>query len=178
MISGEVLFPCCHFSVTQSCLALCNPMDYSTPGFPDPHHLLEFARVHVHWISDGIQPSRPLSSPSHPAFNLFWHQGLFQWVNSLHQVIKVLELQHQSFQCIFKVDFLKDWQVWSPYSPRGLSRVFSSTTVQNISCSGLSFLHDPTLTSVHDYWKNQLWLYRPLLARWCLCFLVRCLVLS
>ena len=73
-----------------------------------------------HWLSDVIQPSHPLSSPSPLALNLSQHQGLFQWVSSSHQLAKVLELllQHQSFQWIFRVDCLLDWQVWSPYSPR------------------------------------------------------------
>ena len=95
---------CC--SVTQSCPTLCNPMDCSMPGFPALHHLAELAQTHVHWVSDAIQPSHPLSSPSPPAFNLSQHQGLFQRVSSSHQVAKVLELQHQSFQWIFRVDFL------------------------------------------------------------------------
>ena len=95
-------------------------MDYSTPGFPVLHHLLELAQSHVNQVSDAIQPSHPLSSPSPPAFNLSQHQGLFQWVNSLHQVANVLEfqLQHQSFQWIFRVDFLWDWLVGSSCSPR------------------------------------------------------------
>ena len=75
-------------SVTQSCLTLCNPMDCSTPGFPVHHQLLELAQTHVHQVSDAIQPSHPLSSPSPPAFNLSKHQGLFQWVSSSHQVPK------------------------------------------------------------------------------------------
>ena len=97
---------CC--SVAQSCLTLCDPMDCSTPGFPVLHHLQEFAQTLIHWVSDAIQPSRPLSSPSPPAFNLSQHRGLFQWVGSLHHVAKVLELQlqHQSFQWIFSVDLL------------------------------------------------------------------------
>ena len=95
---------CC--SDAKSCLTLCNPMDWSTPGFPILHHLLELAQTHVHWISDAIQPSRPLLPPSPPAPNLSQHQGLFQWAGSLHQVAKVLEFQHQSFQWIFRVDFL------------------------------------------------------------------------
>ena len=75
---------------------LCDPMDCSTPGFPVHHHLPEFAQPHVHWVSDAIQPSHPLSSPSPPAFSLSQYQGLFQWVGSSHQVAKELELQHQS----------------------------------------------------------------------------------
>ena len=77
-------------------------------GLPVHHQLPEFTQTHVHWVSDAIQPSHPLLSPSPPAFNLSQHQGLFKWVRSLHQVVKVLEfqLQHQSFQWIFRVDFL------------------------------------------------------------------------
>ena len=95
-------------SVAQSSLTLCNPMDCSTPGFPVHHQLLELAQTHVHWVGDAIQPSHPLSSPSPPAFNLSQHQGLFQGVSSLHQVDKgsELQLQHQSFQWIFRADFL------------------------------------------------------------------------
>ena len=95
-------------SVAQSCLTLCDPMDCSTPGFPVHHQFLELAQTHDHRVSDAIQPSLPLSSPSLPAFNLSQHQGLFQWVTSSNQVAKVLEfqLQHQSFQWIFRTDFL------------------------------------------------------------------------
>ena len=82
-------------SVTQLCPTLCNPMNRSTPGLPDHHQLLESTQTHVHWVSDAIQPSHPLSSPSPPTPNLSQHQGLFKWVNSSHQVAKVLEFQLQ-----------------------------------------------------------------------------------
>ena len=87
-------------SVAQSCPTLYDSMDCSTPSFPVHHQLLEFTQTHVHWVGDAIQPSHPLSSPSPPALNLSQHEGLFQWVNSSHEVAKVLEfqLQHQSFQ--------------------------------------------------------------------------------
>ena len=106
-------------SVAQSRQTLCDPMDCSTPGFPVHHQLPELTQTHVHWVSDAIQPSHPLSSPSSPIFNLFQHQGLFQWVSSSHQVAKVLkfQLQHQSFQWKFKTDFLKDGMVGSPCIP-------------------------------------------------------------
>ena len=93
---------------SQSCPILCNLMDCSTPGLPVHHQLLEFTQTHVHWVGDAIQPSHPLSSLSPPAFNLSQHQGLFKWVSSLHQVAKILELQlqHQSFQWIFRTDLL------------------------------------------------------------------------
>ena len=95
-------------SVSRSCLTLCNPMDCSTPGFPVHHLFPELAQTHVHWVGDAIQPFHPLPSPSLPAFNLSQHRCLFQWVSSSHQVAKVLDLQlqHQSFQCIFRTDIL------------------------------------------------------------------------
>ena len=80
-------------SVAQLCLTLCNHMNCSTPGLPVHHRLPEFTQTHVHPVSDAIQPSHPLSSPSPLAPNLSQHQSLFQWVNSLHEVAKVLELQ-------------------------------------------------------------------------------------
>ena len=90
------------FSSVQllSHVRLCDPMNCSTPGLPVHHQLPEFTQTHAHWVGDAIQPSHPLSSPSPPAPNPSQHQGLFQWVNSLHQVAKVLEfqLQHWSFQ--------------------------------------------------------------------------------
>ena len=87
---------------------VCDPMECSMPGFPVHHQLPELTKTHVHWVSDATQQSHPLSSPSPPAFNLSKHQGLFQWVSSSHQVAKVLEfqLQHQSFQWIFRTDLL------------------------------------------------------------------------
>ena len=95
-------------SVAQSCLTLCDPMNHSTPGLPVHHQLPEFTQTHVHWVSDAIQPSHPLSSPSPPAPNPSQHQSLFQWVNSSHEVAKVLEfqLQHRSFQRTPRTDLL------------------------------------------------------------------------
>ena len=80
-------------SVAQSCPTLCDPMNCSMPGLPVHHHLLEFTQTHVHQVGDAIQPSHPLSSPSPPAPNPSQHQSLFQWVNSSHEVAKVLEFQ-------------------------------------------------------------------------------------
>ena len=103
---------CCCCSVTMLCLTLCDPMDCSTPDFLFLHYIPKFAQIHVHWVADAIQPSHPLSSsfslPSPSVFNLSKLQGLFQWVGSSHQMAKELELQlqHQSFQWIFRVDFL------------------------------------------------------------------------
>ena len=93
-------------SVAQSCPTLYHPMDCSTPGFPVYHQFLELAQTLVHRVGDAIQPSHPLSPRSPPTFNPSQHQGFSYWVSSLHQVAKVLELQPQSFQWIFRVDFL------------------------------------------------------------------------
>ena len=94
--------------VTQSCLTLCNPMNCSTPGFPIHHQLPESTQTHFHWVSNAIQPSHHLLSPSPPALNLSKQQGLFKLVSSLNQVAKVLEFQlpHQSFQWTPRTDLL------------------------------------------------------------------------
>ena len=97
-------------------------MDCSEPGFCVLHYLLAFAQTHVHWVGDAIQPSNSLLLPTSPALNLFQHQDLFQRVSSSHQVANGLELQpeHQTFQWIFRVDFLRYWLVWSLYSLKSL----------------------------------------------------------
>ena len=117
-------------SVAQSCLTLCDPMNHSTPGLPVHHSawLPESTHTHVHRVGAAIQPSHPLPSASPPTLKLSQYQGLFKWVSSLHQVAKELEfqLQHQSFQWIFRVDLLI-WtdgrNRWFPtliYSPSSL----------------------------------------------------------
>ena len=95
-------------SVTQSCPSVCHPMSCNMPGFPVHHQHLDPTQTHVHRVSDAIQPSHPLLSPSPPVYNLSQHQGLFQWMSSSHQVAKVLEFQcqHQSLQWIVRTDFL------------------------------------------------------------------------
>ena len=94
-------------SFTQSCPTLCDPMDCSTPGFPVHHQLPELAQTHVHWVSDATQPSRPLSSPSPPAFNPSQHQCLVQWVSSLHRVPK-----YWGFS--FSISPSKEYSDWFP----------------------------------------------------------------
>ena len=79
-------------SVDQSCLTLCDSMEYNMPGLPVHHQLPEFTQTHVHWVSDAIQPSHPLLFPS-PAFNISQYKDLFKWVSSSHQVAQVLEFQ-------------------------------------------------------------------------------------
>ena len=155
----NIISQCCCYSVAKSCPTLFGSLDHSMPGFPVFHYLLEFAQTHVHWVSDAIRPSHPLSPPSPPALNLFQHQGLFQWVGSSHQVAKVLELQlqHQSLQWIFRVDFLLNWLVWSPRCPRACpcQKFSPAPQLESINSLALSLLYGPTLTSVHDYWKNR-----------------------
>ena len=143
-------------SITQLCPTLCDPMDCNTPDFPVHEQLPELTQTHVHRVGDAIQPSYPLSSPSPPTFNLSQHKSLFQWVSSSHQVAKVLEfqLQHKSFQWIFRTDPL-EWTGWISLQSKGFSRVFSNTTVQKHQFFVVCFLYSPTLTSIHDYWKNH-----------------------
>ena len=110
---------------------VCDPMNCSTPGLPVHHQLLEFTQTHVHWVSDAIQPSHPLSSPSH-APNPSQHQGLFQWVNSfawggqsigVSASASVLPMNIQDWSPL-------GWTGWISLQSKGLSRVFSNTTVQ------------------------------------------------
>ena len=143
-------------SVTQSCLTLCDPMNRSTPGLPVHHQLLEFTQTHVHRVGDAIQPSHPLLSPFPPAPNPSQHLGLFQWVNSSHQVAKVLEFQfqHQSFQWTPRTDLLQDGLVGSPCSPRDSQEYSPTPQFRSINSSALSFPNSPILTSKHDHWKT------------------------
>ena len=110
----------------------------------------------VHWVSDAIQPSHPLSSPSPPALNPSQHQSLFQWISSSHEVAKVLEFQlsHHSFQWTPRTD-LQNGLVGSPCSPRDSQQSSPTPQFKSISSLALSFLHSPTLTSIHDHWKNH-----------------------
>ena len=144
-------------SVTQLCTTLCDPMNHSMPGLPVYHQLQEFTQTHVHGVSDAIQPSHPQSSPSPPTFNLPQHQGLFKLVSSLHQVAKLLEfqLQHWSFQWIFRTDFLYDGLVGSPCCPRDSQESSPTPQFKSINSLVLSFLYGLTLTFIHDYWENH-----------------------
>ena len=144
-------------SVTQLCLTPGDPMNHNTPGLPVHYQLQESTQTRVHWVGDAIQPSHPLSSPSPPGLNLSQHQGLFKLVSSLHQVAKVLEfqLQHQSFQWTPSTDLLWDGLVGSPCSPRKSQESSPTPQFNSNTSSVLSFLYSPTLTSIHDYWKNH-----------------------
>ena len=114
--------------------------------------LLKFMSIESWWYL-----SHPPPSPSLFALNVFQHQGLFQWVSSSHQVAKVMELQlqHQPFQWIFRTDFLSDWLVRSPWSPRESQESSPIPQFKSINSSVLSLLHSPTLTSIHDHRKNR-----------------------
>ena len=118
-------------SVDQSCPTLCDPMNRSTPSLPVHHQLPEFTETHVHRVSDAIQPSHPLSSPSLLAPNPSQHQSLFQWVNSSHEVAKYWSF---SFSIIPFKEIPgwspSEWPGWISLQSKGLSRVFSNTTVQ------------------------------------------------
>ena len=144
-------------SVAQLCPTPCDPMNRSTPGLPVHHQLPEFTQTYVHRVGDAVQPSHPLSSPSPPAPNPSQHQGLFQWVNSSHEVAKVLEFQpqHQSFQRTPRPDLLQNGLVGSPCSPRDSQESSPTPQFKSINSLMLSFLHSPTLTSIHDHWKNH-----------------------
>ena len=160
------LLICC--SVTKSCPTLCNPMDCSTPGFPVLHYLPEFAQTHVHGVN-AIQPSYPLQPASHPALNLPQHQGLYQWVSSSHQVAKVLELQlqRQSFQWIFRVDFLSDWLVGSPCClSKGLSRALLIFWIISCSVVGGYPVYYRMLSNSPGLYPSEASMTYPLLLLW------------
>ena len=131
-------------------------MDCSTPGFPVHHQLPELTYTHVRPVGDAIQPSHPLLPASPPAFNLSKHQGLFKWDSSSHQVANVSDFTSFSINHSNEHSdwFPWGWTGWISLQSKGLSRVFSNTTVQSINSSVLSFLYSSTLTSIQDYWKN------------------------
>ena len=140
-------------SDSQSRPTLCNPMDWSTPGFTNSGACSNWCPSSRWW--------RPTFSssviPFPPAFNLSQYQGLFQWVSSSHQVAKVLELQlqHQSLQWIFRTDFLQDGLVGSPCSPRDSHGSSPTSKFKSISSSMLIFLYSSILTSINHTWKNH-----------------------
>ena len=156
------------------CPILCDPMDCSTPGFPVHHRLPELAQTHVHRVTDAIQPSHPLLSPSPPAFNLSQHQGLFQWSQffisggqstRVSASASVLPMNIQDW-------FPLVWTGWISLQFKGLSRVFSNITVQKHQLFGTQLSVWSTLTFIHNYWKKQLWLDSPLLPFTVLTFII------
>ena len=168
---------CC--SVTQSCPNLRDPMDCSVAGFL--HCLLEFAQTHIHWVhwEDAIQPSHALLLSS-PDLSFSQHQGLFQWVSSSHQVAKVLEflLQHQSFsEHLGLISCRIDW-----FDLLAIQETLKRL-LQHHNLKASILWHSVFFTSnshIHIWLlvKLWLWLYRHLLAKWCLWFLIRFLIFS
>ena len=145
--------------------------------FPVHHQLPALSQIHVHHVSDAIQPSHPLSSPSAPAFNLSQHQGLFKWVSSSHQVAKVLEfqLQHQSLKWIFRIDsFRMDWFDFLAVQGTLKSILQHHSSEGSIFCAQLS-LYSNSHIHIWLLEKPWLWLDVPLLVKNCLCFLIWCL---
>ena len=156
-------------------------MDCSTPGFPVHHQLQELTQAHVHWVGDAIQPSHPLLSPSPPTFNLSQHQGLFQWVSSLHQVAKywsfsfsISPSNEYSGLISFRIDRLDllagnyasvKTNLKSPCSPRDSKESSPKPHFKSTTSSALSFLFSPTLTSIHDYWRNHSFDYMDLVGK-------------
>ena len=140
-----------------SCSVVSNslwPMDCSMPAFPVFHYLPEFAQTHVHWVDDAIQPSFPvalfclqsfLSSESFPMSQLFAWGGHTTEVSALASFLPKKSLGWSP----------SEWTGCISLQSKGLSRVFSNTTVQSINSSALSLLHNPTLTSIPDHWKNH-----------------------
>ena len=116
-------------------------MNRSTPGLPVHHQLPEFTQTHVHRVSDAIQPSDPLSSPSPPAPNPSQHQSPFQRVSSSHEVAKVVELQlwHHSFQRNPRADLLQNGLVGSPCSPRDSQESSPTPQLKSINSLVLSY---------------------------------------
>ena len=135
---------------------LCNSMDCSTSGFPVHHQLLEIAQTHVHWVGDAIQPSHTLSSlllpPSiFPSIRVFL---MSQFFASGGQSIGV-----SASASVLPINILDwsplGWTGWISLKSKGLSRVFSNTTIKSINSLAFSFFYGPTLTTIHDYWKNH-----------------------
>ena len=144
----------CRCSVAKSCPTLCmNPMKCSTPGFPVPHHLPEFAQVQVHWVGDAIQPlilCHPLLLPSFfPSISVFSNESVLhiRWPG-FSASASVLPMNIQNW-------FPLGWTGWISLQSKGLSRIFSKPQFKSINSLVLSFLYSPTLTSIHDHWKNQ-----------------------
>ena len=137
-------------SVTQLCLTPGDPMNHSTPGLPVHHQVPESI--------ESVMPSNRLilCQPLLLLPSIFPSiRDFFQWVGSSHQVAKVLELQPQSFQWIFRTDFLQGWLVWSPWSPKDSEESSPPPQFKSINSLVLSVLHSPTLTSIHNDWKNH-----------------------
>ena len=144
-------------SVTQSCPTVCSLMDCSTPGIPVHHQLPEFTQTHVHWVGDTIQSSQPLSSPSPPTFNLSQHQGLFKWVTFFASGGQSIGVSASALVLPMNIQdwFPLGWADWISLQSKDSQESSPTPQFKNINSLSLSFLYSPTLTSIHDYWKNH-----------------------
>ena len=152
-LSGSVQFS----SVTQSCLTLCDPMNHSTPGLPVHHQLLEFTQTHVHRVCDAIQPSHPLSSPSPPApipssIRVFSNESALRmrWPKYWSFSFSINPSKEHPGLISFRMDWLDLLAVQGT-----LKSLFQHHSSKLLNSLALSFLHSPTLTSIHDHWKNH-----------------------
>ena len=148
------LFQVQFHSVSQSCPTLWDPMDWSTPGFPDHHQLPKPTQTNVHQVRDSVQPSHPLSSPTPPAFPASGSVPVSQFFTSGCQSIGVSPLA-SVLPMNIQEWFPLGWTGWISLQSKGLSRVISNTTFKSINSYALSFLCSPILTSIHDYRKNH-----------------------
>ena len=146
-------------SVAQSCLILCDPMNCSAPGLPVHHQLLEFTQTHVHRVSDAIQPSHPLLSPSPPAPNpsirVFSNESTLRmrWPKYWSFSFSIIPYKEHP-GLVFRMDWLHLLEVQGTLKSL-LQHHSSKAAVQKFNSSALSFLHSPTLTSIRDHWKNH-----------------------
>ena len=132
---------------------ICDPMDCSTPGFSVHHQLPEPTQTHVHHVSDAVQPSHPLSSPSLSAFNLSQHQCI-QRLSSSNQVAKVLISAAMKLNEYLKlISFRMDWV--DLLALQGTLKSHLKHHSSKASVLGTQLSLSPTLTSIHDYWKNH-----------------------
>ena len=129
------------------------------PGFPILHYLPEFAQTHIHWVNDAIQPSHRLPPPFLLAFSLSQHQGLFQWVDSLYQVAKSIEVSASVLPMNIQDWFPLGWTGWTSLQSKRRSRVSPISQFKTISSFVLSLLYGTVLTSVCDYWKNHIFVW-------------------
>ena len=141
-------------SVAQLCPTLSDPMDGSTLGLPVHHQLPEFTQTHIHWVSDAIQPSHPLSSPSPPALNLsgsFQMSQFFPWGGQSIGVSASTSVLPMNTQDWFPLELIG----WISLQSKGSQESSPTPQFKSINSSALSLLYSPTLTSIHDHWKNH-----------------------
>ena len=167
------MYCCCCCLVTKSCQTVSNPVNCSSPRFPVLHDFLESAQTYVHWVGNAVQLSHCLFPPSPPGFSLPEHQSYpISWLftsggQRIGASASVLPI---NIQGLFPLILL---------AVQGtLKRILSAPQFESINSLVLSLLHCPTLTSIHDYWKTIVWLYKPWSTKWCLCFLIHYLGLS